>query len=227
MTRPAGRGRADDCLLRLDYMATTMATTVTTLTPRPSDFTDPGTSAEAARAYDAFLSRLGGKDRQAAERHVALCDAESTPEHARLWKRLAAALANLSPAAVQLTGQRAVRFFTADGKYRRQLFALEDARDGTLSVYVGDTLDDAVRAGALHGPVSVDGDTMLYGVPEEPGLSLRVEVLTAAKTTSAPEYYKHLLGWNRSALKVTLPIPASAAQLRAVGVLCRLAAGAK
>ncbi len=59
---------------------------------------------------------------------------------------------------------------------------------------------------------------MLYGVPEEPGLSLRVEVLTAAKTTSA-EYYKHLLGWNRSALKVTLPIPASAA--RAVGVLCR------
>ena len=73
--------------------------------------------------FEAFLLRLGDRDRLNVERHVAFCETESTPAHAQTWKRLACVLARLAPHAALTTGQRAVRFFVADGKYRLQLFA--------------------------------------------------------------------------------------------------------
>src|SRR5687768_7515233 len=72
--------------------------------------------------YDDFLSTLGDRDRQNLERHVTFCNEESGADHARLWKRLALALARLAPRAAQTVGQRAVRFYVTDGKYRQQIF---------------------------------------------------------------------------------------------------------
>ena len=60
---------------------------------------------------------------------VAVCEGEPTLDHAKLYKRLAAMLYGLAPQAIRTTGQRAVQFFVADGKYRVQAFALEDLAD--------------------------------------------------------------------------------------------------
>ena len=174
--------------------------------------------------YDDFVSTLGDRDRQNIERHLTFCNDQPGGQHARLWKRLALALSRLAPRAAQTVGQRAVRFYVTDGKYRQQIFALEDLRDGKLAVYAGDVLKGAIRAGLLRGPISKDESVEVYEVCEEPASTLEVEVLTTAKTTGAPEYYKHMLGWNRSALKMTLPINAGPALIAAVVAVCELSA---
>ena len=79
-----------------------------------------------AADMDNFLTGLAGKDRSNIEKHLAACDAD--PTHARQ----AAAPPGPSgcaaaPLPVQTVGQHAVQFFVADGKYRMQVFALEDA----------------------------------------------------------------------------------------------------
>ncbi len=188
-----------------------------------SNLEPQGTAIEPLDDYEAFLSKLGERDRQNVERHVAACETESSGEHVKLWKRLAGSLARLAPHATQTAGQRAVRFYVSDGKYRRQLFALEDLRDGNLVVYVVDALKDAIEAGVLRGPLGTNGDVALYEVCDEPGTTVKVELLAAAKTTSAPEYFKHMLGWNRKALKVTVPTTSSPVVLGALHQLCDLA----
>ena len=184
--------------------------------------------APAARAmdeFDLFVSRLGDRDRLNVERHVAFCQAEPTDVHEKRWKRLACALARLAPHAAHTSSQRAVRFFVADGKYRLQLFALEDLRDGYLAIYVGDALREALDAQIICGPRSGDGEFSTYEVCADlAGAPLEVEVLSAAKTTSAPDYFKHMLGWNRRALRVKVPLSAGPATFGAVEALCALSA---
>ena len=190
-----------------------------------------GTAPEAwgaahVRRYDAFLSGLAARDRANVERHVAACEGEATPGHARLWKRLTCSLAALAPHPIQTMGQRAVRFFVADGRHRMQVFALEDPRDGTVHLYAGDALDEAIETGVLARPSNGDGDAAaarLYPVDGEPGGGLTIEPLTAAQTTAAPDFYRHMLGWNRRALKVTLPTTAAPAEVAAAEALCALA----
>lgn len=202
---------------------------------------DGGTAAATpALGYDALLARLGQRDRQAVERHVAVCETESSPAHANLWRRVACLLAGIASRpcgsteqqaaqtsrqfGVQTAGQRAVQFFAPDGKYRRQVFALEDLRDGVLSVYTVDALAAALRAGALRGPVKSDGDAKLYEMCGGEGHgTVRIEPITAATLGSAPDYYRHMVGWNRTALKVTLPLTANEGDVRALGVLFALA----
>jgi hypothetical protein len=189
-----------------------------------SSFDEPGTAGPGnPRAFEDFLSKLPERDRRNVERHVTECESEPTYDRARLWKRLVGGLGNLAPFAVRTTGQRAVQFFIADGRYRRQVFALEDKADGVLSVYTGDALETAVQNGILRGPVSVDGEMMRFEVCEDPGQHLVAQSLTAAKTTSAPDYYKHMLGWNRKAVRVILPTTACSAQVRAAEAIYALA----
>jgi hypothetical protein len=184
---------------------------------------DRGRSSAAA-AFEAFVSDLSERDKRNVRRHVAACEAEPTADHAVLWKRLACTLASLGIRAVKTTGTRAVQFFAADGAYQMQLFALEDPHDGTLLVYTPDTLAAATTAGVIAGPVLTAGDSRFYEVGGVPGLNLQVQPLSASKTLDAPEFYRHLLGWNRRALKVTLRTTAGRAQVAACEDLCRLAA---
>lgn len=174
--------------------------------------------------YEAFLAEMGERDRRNIRRHIAACEQEPTADHSTLWKRLACALAALTNRAVKTTGSRAVQFFNADGDYRVQVFALEDARDGTILVYTPDALAAAEEAGVVRGPIRTVGDAMLYEVAGVPGLNIEIEVLSASKTVDAPEYYRHLLGWNRRALKITLRTSAGRAQITACEALCTLAA---
>ena len=173
---------------------------------------------------DDFCTGLSPKDRTNVEKHLAACDAEATPDHGRLWRRLALGLRRLGPFRPQTTGYRAVQFFVADGKYKMQLFALEDPRDGTLVVYATDAVAAAVQAGILRGPVAGKDDPHRYEVCAMPGVTITIEPLTAENSPTAPDYYKHMLGWNRKAVRITLPTNATPSQILASELLYELAA---
>jgi hypothetical protein len=174
---------------------------------------------------EAFLERLSAKSRTAIDKYLATLD-ETNRAHAAVWRRLAILLAKLAPDALETSGQAAVQFFVADGKYRMQAYALEDLRDGNLSVYMNDVVDRAVQAGILKGPP--DGDPPAYRIKGPQKHSLRVDTLTAANTGAAPNYYRHMLGWNRKAIRVTLSTSFTTSEhLSAVETLCQLAAPAK
>src|SRR5215218_7180377 len=106
--------------------------------------------------FDAFLGKLAARDRQNVDRHLALADAEPEADHGKLWRRIARALFTLSPHAVTTIGQQALMFFVADGKYRMQVFAIEDPRDGRLLVYTGDVAKEAIKQGILAAPPKGD-----------------------------------------------------------------------
>lgn len=159
----------------------------------------------SAADIETFLTGLAGKDRSNIEKHLAACDAEPDPTHGKLWRRLAVGLRRLAPLPVQTVGQHAVQFFIADGKYRMQVFALEDARDGRLMVYLPDILAEAEKAGA---PLGV----------------LKPESLDAANTPNPSPHIKHMLGWNRKAVRLTLATRATPQQISAAETLCALAA---
>ena len=105
--------------------------------------------------FDAFLAKMGAKDRQNIEKHIAVLEAEPDNKHLKLWKRLVVALATLSPHAAQTNGQQSIQFYIADGadgRYRKQVFAMEDLRDGKVTVYVSDVLEKVLAAGVLEAP---------------------------------------------------------------------------
>jgi len=173
--------------------------------------------------YDDLLAKVGQRDRTNIDRHVAAC--QEDPQHARLWQRLVCTLNTLAPLAINTIGQQAVQFFIADGKYRMQVFALEDQRDGKLLVYLPDALDSAVRNGVLSAPKRrVDGEVGQYELPAKKTESLAIEPLSAANTPNPPPHVKHMIGWNRKALRVILETSATPAQVSALETLCALAA---
>ena len=171
-----------------------------------------------------FLARLGPKDRAAAERRVSAFEAEGAPGRAALWRRLACALMTLAPHAAKLVGRQTVQFYVADGKYRKQVFALEDLQDGNMTVYCPDALNEAIDAGVLSAPPHLDGaDVQLYLV-QKTGEPLQVEALDG-NSLNPGAHFKDLTGWNRKALRITLPPSPSAAQIEAAELLCAIAAG--
>jgi len=170
--------------------------------------------------FNSWLAALGARDRVNLERHVAALEAE--PVHSTLWRRISRSIATLAPHAASTTGQQAVQFFIADGKYRMQVFALEDNRDGKIMIYAVDALDDAYKAD-LFGKPAKDNPSSLP-ILAAPGQTLTVETLTAADTPNPSPFYKHMLGWNRKALRITLPVGSSDAQVSAAESLCAIAA---
>src|SRR5947209_5936948 len=94
--------------------------------------------------FQDFLAKLSPKDRVNAERHVAACEAEPDPRHCTLWRRLVSMLMTLTPHSAKLNAQHSIQFYIADGKYRMQVFALEDLRDGKITLYCVDVLDAAL-----------------------------------------------------------------------------------
>jgi len=168
-----------------------------------------------------LLARSGAKERASIEKHLAACDAENDPAHGKLWRRIAGRLGGLSPMNVQTAGQHAVMFFIPDGKYRMQVFALEDQRDGLLLVYLPDVLDQAVKAKILTKP-NAAGE---YAIPGAKRQTLTVLAMDAQNTPEPPVHVKHMLGWNRKAVRVSLPTTdPNSPQVAATEALCALAA---
>jgi len=187
-------------------------------------------------AFEAFLASVGNKDRLNIQRHLAILDAEAGPGHGRLWRRVAVALRKLAPMPVQTVGQQIVQFFVPDGKYRMQVFTLEDKRDGTLLVYLPDVRDEAVKGKILGKPPAAksargadDGDgvqALEYPILGKNGETLRIEALDNTNTPEPPQHVRHMLGWNRKAVRVTIPVVGAPAQAAALEALCAVAARA-
>jgi hypothetical protein len=173
-------------------------------------------------SFDDFRSKLSARDGGNVDRHLAAIEQEPEQAHRDLWKRLVSTLATLAPHAATTTGQQVVSFFIADGKYRMQTFALEDQRDGKLIIYSVDALKEAINIKLLRPPTKDVAESSLHQIDGRQTLS--VEALTAQNTPNPPSYYKHMLGWNRTAVRITLPVHASPEQVAAAESLCALAA---
>ena len=182
------------------------------------------TTAQQTSAFENFLTGVSARDRANIEKHLAVLDAEAGPGHAKSWRQLALVLRRLAPLAANTIGPQVVQFFVADGKYRMQVFALEDKRDNLILVYLPDVLAAAQKAGILAKPPAAHPDD--YPIKSHKGEALHVEILDAANTPDPQPAIKHMLGWNRKALRVTLPAIANAPQVAATEALCELAAKA-
>src|SRR4051812_19505711 len=78
-----------------------------------------------AITFEELIARLPARERGAVQRHEAACE-EVDPAHADLRRRIVCRLATFAPHAVRALGQHTLQFFIADGKYRQQVFALDD-----------------------------------------------------------------------------------------------------
>lgn len=171
-------------------------------------------------AFDDVLAKLGGRDRANAERRVVALDTQPDAGRARAWRRLACGLMTLAPVA-KFAGRDAVEFYVPDGKYRMQVFALEDLRDGDLTVYCPDVLSEAVAAGLLVRTGHPEPHAHAVAATGEP---LHVEALDGS-ALGPHAHVKNLTNWNRRALRVVLPPSATAGQIEAAELLCAIAAG--
>lgn len=187
-----------------------------------SETRHPGGGSSIGEDYESFLSGLRDKDRRNVERHLAFCEEQADPNHVRLWKRLVCLLTALAPKATETVGSLAVQFFTADGKYRLQTFALEDPRDGTLIIYAADVIEKALKDGIIKASTDKrQPDSVRYSIAGNAGEELAIEPIVL-DTTTPPSHYRHMLGWNRKAIRITLPTAATSAQVRAAEQLCSL-----
>ncbi len=173
--------------------------------------------------YEQVVGKMSPKDRGNITRYLENPLTAASEGQVSLWKRFFCVMAALSPHAIQSTGQLAVQFYVADGKHRLQVFALEDARQGTLNLYIPDCTDAAMKQDLLGAPKQVE-DVLVYPIIGTKGETLNVESLTAAGTINAPEFFKHMLGWNRKAIRVSLPATASAVAMHTAEILCVLGA---
>jgi hypothetical protein len=171
--------------------------------------------------YEQFLAKLTPKDRLNIERHIAAVEEMSTKAHAKLWKRLATAMMSMAPHSAKANGQQSMQFYIQDGKYRMQIFALEDLRDGSIHVYAADAVDEATKAGvfAKSKPSDEPNELRLQGSTD----TLNVERMDGKVSNPAP-FYKDMLGWNRRAVQITLPVMATDAQADAAEKLLVLGA---
>jgi hypothetical protein len=167
-----------------------------------------------------FLAKLSPKDRASAERRVTVLEAAPDPAGTQLWQRLACSLMTLAPLAAKLVGKQTLQLYIPDGKYRMQVFALEDLQDGTFTVYCPDVLDEAMQAGLLARDPSGDADKYLIPATNEVLLVKQLD----KSTLNPAAHYKDMMGWNRKALRITLPPSASPTQIETAEVLCALGA---
>ena len=167
-----------------------------------------------------FLLKLPPRDRANAERRITVLEAEGQGARAQLWSRLACSLMTLAPFSAKLIGKQTLQLYVADGKFRMQVFALEDLQDGNFSVYCPDIVDEAVKLGVLSAPQN-KAQPESYVI--EPSLEpLNIKQLNSKSLNPAP-HYKDMTGWNRKAIRITLSSTATPVQIETTEVLCAMA----
>lgn len=170
---------------------------------------------------DTFLAKLSAKDKKTFERQVNTREQSAYPGLADRWQRLARLLSTLAPSFIKLAGTDAIQFFIADGKYRKQVFALHATPEGTIGVYTQDVLQDAVKAKIVSPNPDAETENS-FRLPDA-GQTLTIEQLDS-KTMNQPPFYKDMTGWNRKALCVVVPALANDAHMAAAEKIAALAA---
>lgn len=171
-------------------------------------------------SFREFLAKLTPKDRVNAERRVTALEAEPDPHRAPLWQRLACSLMTLAPHAAKFVGKQTVQFYVADGKYRMQVFALEDLQDGVMTIYCPDVLEESAKFGLVTPSAQPEPGMHVIEASQEP---LRIERLDK-NSNNAAAHFKDMVGWNRKALRITIPPSPSKAQVETAELLCAIAA---
>ena len=168
------------------------------------------------KSFDAFLEMLVPKDRLNAQRYIDACMTQNDSRHAAVWKRLLTALGTLAPHAAKFSGQRGVQFYVADGKYRMQVFAVEDRQDGNLLIYAS----DPSKAKAGKGGEDKDGKRE----PRKQRVANSADFLNITpldgSTPDLQPIFKDMVGWNRRAICISLPVHATDEQIEAAEALC-------
>jgi hypothetical protein len=159
--------------------------------------------------FDEFLEKLSPKDRLNAEKRLAVLEAE--PE--------ACSLMTLAPFA-KFVGKQTIQFYIPDGKYRMQVFALEDLQDGHFTIYSPNVLEEAAKAGVFAPAPHTEPHMHMIEGTDEP---LRIEPLDK-NSINPGAHFKDMLGWNRKAVRITLPPSASRPQIDSAVLLCAIAA---
>lgn len=170
-------------------------------------------------SYETLLSRLTDKDRGTLERQIASYDAKAGHKPARRWRQLACLLMTLAPLPGKITSGHTMRFYIPDGKYRKQVYALQGMPDGTIVVYAPDVVEQAIGARHLRAVTGVPNRYRLPAFPQ----TLEIDALDG-KTPNPDPVFKDMTGWNRKAIRMTLSPTATDEQLAAVEHLCTLAA---
>ncbi len=169
---------------------------------------------------EALLSKLGPKDRINVEKHLAACDAEPIGHRGKLFRKMACALMTLASHGTKTQGRQTLQFFIPDGKYRMQVFALHDGGEGDIAVFGQNVIEKAVAEGILSGPIQPN-IYRIGGTKDKEALNIE---LLDGKTSNPQPFYKDMLGWNRKAMKISLPITASPIQVATAEKLIALAA---
>jgi hypothetical protein len=147
--------------------------------------------------FDQIVARASARDKANIEKHLTFCDVEGAPGHGVMWRRMVSYLSSLVSLPVQMAPQ-AVLFFIVDGRYRMQVFALEDKKDGLMTLYTPDVLSEALAEGLL-----VEAESG-YAIPGPRTLSISIQAMNAQNTPDPAQHFKHMIGWNRKALRITL-----------------------
>jgi hypothetical protein len=167
---------------------------------------------------ESLLPKLGLREQSALVRRLATSE-QADPRRANAWRRLAALMISLAPARPR-TVQRAVLFYIPDGKYQQQVFALDDAADGSLVVCCEDMLEKAIEYKLLTPENGEEpGRYLVLSTP----YAITIEQLDG-KTENPPAYASAMTGWNRRALKMTLPAGLGSEQQEAAELLCAMTA---
>ena len=165
---------------------------------------------------DAMLERLALRGTSAQARRLVISERDN-PRRAEVWCKLAVMLGSFAPARAKYLG-RAIQFFIPDGKYFLQVFSLDDAVDGTIVVCCEDVLDSAIAAGVLTPQTGQPQRYLCLSTPH----AINVEQLDG-KTDNVPPHCNAMTGWNRHAMKITLPDSPAAAQSDAAAIMCAMA----
>jgi hypothetical protein len=184
-------------------------------------FTKGGGGSSQELDFQTLVSRLSAKDRHCVDRQIVARESSPIFGLADRWRRIAGTLLHLAPGMVKLSGLHTMQFYIADGKYRKQVFALHALPDSAIALCTPDILDDAIKFGLLAPKPQAD-DSNLYLIGKT-GQSLTVDIVNG--TTLDPQmFYKDMTGWNRRAMYITLFGDSTQVQIRAVEDLCKLAA---
>ncbi|MFI5380495.1 MAG: hypothetical protein ACHRHE_14455 [Tepidisphaerales bacterium] len=179
----------------------------------------PPRASNAAQDFESLLTRLNPKARVAVDKHLELSH-DAALGHGKYWKRLAGLLGRLAPHVVEVKGT-ALKFHIADGKYRQQVFALEDSRQGTIRVYMGDVVKAALARGILGA-----SDNRSFPVMGDAGTRVELQEVSSGENKPGQEFFRPMLGWGRRAVFTDVSVHAEEKQVRVVEVLCELTAEA-
>lgn len=171
--------------------------------------------------FKSLVAKFSAKDRHSVERQLVARENSPVFGLAERWQRVVETLLILAPGIVKMTGTHTMQFYIADGKYRKQVFAVYTTPEGEITVCIPDIIDDAVAAGFIEATPMGEAanDYRIVGSDE----TLKIDIVDG-KTIDPQVFYKDMTGWNRRALCVILPPDSTRTQLRAVDDLCKLAA---